>query len=147
MSKRKTIINKLLAVIFICAVILSAVLTAILVRKYIKNKNRFDKDHPGEISFLVTEPEHISSDQYDIKYADNEMLIVVNPKINKKRVQNLAKSYNAKVVGRIEQTGDYQIQFENSYTREELEALCSEIEGEDIVESASVNYMITVFLL
>ncbi len=144
MCKRKTKINKLLAVIFICAVILSAAFTAILVRKYIKNKNRFDKDHPGEISFLVTEPEHISSDQYNIKFADNEMLIVVNPKINKKRVQNLAKAYNAKVVGRIEQTGDYQLQLDNSYSREELEALCTEIASEDIVESADINYLIEI---
>ncbi len=146
MSKKNKVrkVNKKVATFFVFSIILSALLVALLGFKIISKKNKFDKDHPGEISSFKTEPEHISTDQYNISYADNELLIVVSPKLSKKRVEKLAKAYDARIVGRIEQTGDYQLQLDNSYSREELEALCTEIASEDIVESADINYMIEI---
>lgn len=127
-------------IIFICLVAISAALVGLLYIKLKKSEKKYDADHPGEISMLRTAPEHISTDQYAISFADNEILIEVSPKLSKKRVEKLAKAYDASIVGRIEQTGDYQLQLDNSLNREELESICREIENEDIVKSACINY-------
>lgn len=104
-------------------------------------RNQIKENNIGECYFQETEKEHIALDNSGIKYANNEILVVAKDNINKKEIENLAKKYNAEIVGYIEQTGDYQWKINSSYTLKELKEIIINIEEENIIETAEINYI------
>lgn len=104
-------------------------------------RNQIKENNIGECYFQETEKEHIVLDNSGIKYANNEILVVAKDNVKKKQIKNLAKKYNAEIVGYIEQTGDYQWKINSSYTLTELEEIIIKIEQENIIETAEINYI------
>lgn len=97
-------------------------------------------DEYGKLYYAPVDEAHIAGDDY-IKYSDNEILIVVNDGVTEEQVRDLAVKYNSEIVGAIEVSGDYQLKLAKSATREELEDLMEQIKGEDIIDSATLNYV------
>lgn len=100
-------------------------------------------DQYGLIYYTPVDEKHVAGDNYT-KYADNEILIVTKEGTTEEQVVSIAKKYVAEIVGEIQISGDYQIKFDNSYSKDELNRIADEIEKEEIVESASLNYIQSV---
>ena len=89
-------------------------------QKWFSKTSKFDEDHIGECYYQEIQEEHVATDDLTM-YTDNEILLVTEDGVKKRAVEKLAKKYDAEIVGRIEQTGDYQLQLSNVYSLEELE--------------------------
>ncbi|MCD7949093.1 MAG: S8 family serine peptidase [Erysipelotrichaceae bacterium] len=108
------------------------------------SSNQFDEDNVGEIYYQEIDEEHVSNIDDYISYVDNEILVVASDGVSYSKIEKLAKSYDASIVGYIEQTGDYQLELNDTYTVEELEELIAQLENEDMIDSASINYITEV---
>ncbi len=96
---------------------------------------------PGEIYFQETPEENIVQNEQGIYYANNEILVTSKEGIEKSKIEELAKKYDAEIVGYIEITNDYQWKFNKTHTYEELEKIISEVEKEEGIESVIVQEM------
>ncbi|MCD7893286.1 MAG: S8 family serine peptidase [Erysipelotrichaceae bacterium] len=108
------------------------------------SSNQYDEDNVVEIYYQGIDEEHVASIDDYISYADNEVLVVTNDGVSYSKIEKLASSYNASIVGYIEQTGDYQLELNDAYTVDALEDLIKQLENEDIIDSASINYITEV---
>lgn len=103
---------------------------------------QYDENNVGVISCAAVEEEHIAETSDGMaKFADNELLVVAKAGTLRKKVEKLASSFGAEIVGEIEQTGDYQLRFENAATEDELNSIKEQILKSDIVESCGMNYI------
>lgn len=107
---------------------------------WFSTQKKYDENNIGECYFQETEEEHIAKNNFGM-YADNEILVVAKIGVNKRKIEKLADKYNANIVGYIEQTGDYQWEMNSIYSIEDLESIVYELENEDIIDSASINYI------
>ncbi|MBR6366489.1 MAG: S8 family serine peptidase, partial [Lachnospiraceae bacterium] len=80
----------------------------------------------------------------DTAFIDNEVLIVVKDGVSETQVQQLANKYECEIVGAIEVSGDYQLRMTAVSTKKELESILEQIEKEEIIDSASLNYVMEV---
>lgn len=78
----------------------------------------------------------------NIRFATNELLVSANNDVTYEQIEELANSYNAKIVGYIEITGDYQWKLSTRQTEEQLNSLINELEKEDIILSADFNILL-----
>ncbi len=100
---------------------------------------QYDEDNVGEIYYQGIDEEHIAETESGMMYADNEILIVAADGVSYSDMEKLSESYDAEIVGWIEQTGDYQWLLSGTYTIDELENLVAELSRETIVDSAYIN--------
>lgn len=108
------------------------------------NGKTYDENNIGEVYCAPIDPEHIAEDEDGIMYADNEVLVVAAEGVTKKEIEDLAKQYDAEIVGYIEQTGDYQWKLSESKSLSELDELVDEISKNDDVSSCSYNSVFEV---
>ena len=97
-------------------------------------------DEYGKIYYEPISDEHVA-DENDLKFVDNEILIVVKDGTSRDQVVELSKKYNVEIVGEIEITGDYQLRISDSASKVELEELIARINDESIIDSAMLNYI------
>ena len=103
---------------------------------------QYDEENVGEIFYEPTEEEHIAvSEDGTTTYADNELLVVAKAGVSKTEMMNLAAEYEARVVGYIEQTGDYQWKFDSIKSEKEFNTITNELKSNDLIEDAYMNYM------
>ena len=98
------------------------------------------KDGYGVMYYSPVDETHISGEDF-VKYADNEILIVAKEGVSKEQVNSLATKYGAEVVGEIQVSGDYQLKLDTAYNKSELNEIAAKIEQEEIIGSASLNYI------
>ncbi|MCR5148020.1 MAG: hypothetical protein K6C35_03530 [Eubacterium sp.] len=72
-KKGKKNLSKIKVTLITCSVIVSASLVGLMIYKVVDKKNKFKEDHPGETGFLKNEIGHISTEQYNIGYAEYEL--------------------------------------------------------------------------
>lgn len=132
-GRRKKIIR---CCFFIAPILIVAALIACIVFRF-----QSEEDDVGAIYYKEIDAEHIATEEYGIQYADNEILVVAKSDVSKRKIEKLAEKYNAKIVGWIEKTGDYQWELSGVYTLDELEEIQASLENETYVASASVNYI------
>lgn len=73
-----------------------------------------------------------------ILYADNQVSLIANEGVKKRDIKKLAKQYDAEIIGYIKFTRDYQLEFSEEKSYEELNSIVSELERNPNVESASL---------
>ena len=139
----KTNNKKLIIIVtsIIVFILLSAIALLLVYHFKTTKQNQFDENNVGEIYYQQIDEKHIGKTDGGIQYADNEILIVTKDNVSKGKVEKLAKKYDAKIVGRIEQTGDYQLLLSKVHTLYELNQIAKDIENEKIVDSAYANYI------
>lgn len=101
----------------------------------------YNENDIGEIYCAPIDDEHIAEYDNGIMYADNEILLVAEDDTSYETIENLAKEYDAEIVGWIEQTGDYQLKFNNTYTKDKIDTIACEIENNSYIELAYPNYI------
>ncbi len=94
----------------------------------------------GEIYYKRTDPEHVKGDG-TIAYIDNEVLLTASEKTGKKDIEALIRPYGGEIVGYIEATGDYQIEFPEVRTADDLNELADVLINDPAVKRASLNYV------
>ena len=101
---------------------------------------RFNENNPGEITFAQTAEDNvIVSPDTGLTYANNELLVVVRVGFPRARVEELAREYNAEIVGCIEASGDYQWRLSGIYSESELNALIENIAQSPFVVEVCLN--------
>ena len=106
------------------------------------NNIRFDENNIGEVYYAQIDPDHVSETDIGTLYADNELLIVANEKASYDDVEKIIKGYNGEIVGWIEQTGDFQIKFPDTYSISELEQISAKISKNKLINSSNPNYIV-----
>ncbi len=89
-----------------------------------------------------TEPveEHIKYDEtMNICYVDNQVLVVTKEGVTLEEVEEFVSTFGATVVGYIVLTGDYQVEFSESKTLDELEGLVGALSLSEIVEDVMIH--------
>lgn len=126
----------------ISSLVLFTVLGGILAyrNEWFYSPKKYDENNIGECYFQETKEEHVATSD-SCMYADNEILVVAKENVKKSQIEKLAKKYDAEIVGWIEQTGDYQWEMNSIYSIDELERIVSELKNENIIDSASINYI------
>ena len=137
----------LVLIIIICTVVailaIREIVTRVINEKTIGNEV-YDENNIGQVFFYQTESEHIVTDANGVQYADNEILLVADDSVSYDDIEQLAESYNAEIVGWIEQTGDYQLKFVQTYSATELEDIKVALESDDRVISAYIDYAFNI---
>ena len=88
----------------------------------------------------VTEDDVVFDEETGIQYAKNQLLISCDIGVPKELMQDVCNEINAEIVGYIEITSDFQIEFKEDKTFEELEAMMIELpEKYDFIRGASFN--------
>lgn len=139
-SPSKRIIAALLALVIVLSGAAIGTVAVIKRNKAKKGTDSVGEASIGEIYYQETPAEHIAKADAGIMYADNELLVVAKDGVKKSEIEELAKKFDATIVGYIEKTGDYQWQLNNVFSKDDLDNYASEIETEDTIESAYPNY-------
>ena len=88
----------------------------------------------------VTEDDVVFDEETGIQYAKNQLLISCDIGVPKELVQDVCNEIGAEIVGYTEITSDFQIEFKEDKTFEELEAMMIELpEKYDFIRGASFN--------
>ena len=88
----------------------------------------------------VTEDYVVFDEETGIQYAKNQLLISCDIGVPKELMQDVCNEIDAEIVGYIEITSDFQIEFKEDKTFEELEAMMIELpEKYDFIRGASFN--------
>lgn len=73
-------------------------------------------------------------------YVDSQILITASENAEKKDIERTVQEYGGSIVGYISITNDYQIDFAESRTYEELLGIIDELEDNPDIESAGLNH-------
>lgn len=94
----------------------------------------------GEISFTEPDDSHIIYDEEeDIYHVDNQILLTANENVTKEQVAQLVRPYQGTIVGYIEITNDFQIEFMGITSVEQLREIASALQGSDLIVEAYVH--------
>lgn len=143
-SKTKWIILFSIMAAVICG-LLAAIIIVVSRRSSGENEpadKKYDENNIGEVYCAAIDENHIAEADNGISYIDNEVLVVAKDGVSKSEIEQLAKDNDAQIVGCIEQTGDYQLQFSEEMSAQELDDSISRLKESDKLLSADKN---TVF--
>ncbi|MBQ6095807.1 MAG: S8 family serine peptidase [Lachnospiraceae bacterium] len=97
-------------------------------------------DEIGEMYYKPARKEDLVTDkETGIRYVGNQILVSAIQNASKESVTNLFEKYGAMVVGFIELTNDFQIEFTEDKTCSELKTFIERLEESDLIASASLN--------
>lgn len=101
-----------------------------------------DPDDPtvGEISYTVPAEANIvqdaSSGEY---YVNNQILITAFDGVTKAQIEALVEPYGGEIVGCIEITNDYQVQFSSVLTKDRLDEIVNTLNESTLVSEAMIH--------
>ena len=137
-EKKKSLI--LIAIfVFVALVVIGACTATHLTNK---NEPKIDENNIGEVYYAQIDPDHVSETDIGTLYADNELLIVASEKAEYDDIEKIVSEYKGEIVGWIEQTGDFQIKFPNTYTVSELNQISDKISKNKLIISSNPNYIV-----
>lgn len=107
--------------------------------------NESDLIDIGQIYFKdIQSEDDIEYDGDGIYYVRDQLLLTANDNIAFDDIESLALTLNAEIVGYIELTNDYQIEFNKEMTLEELNQIINELNMNPFIEYSSLNTVIEV---
>lgn len=139
-SKQPKSINiiKIIAIVCCFAVVICGTVGAMFATDVFRATKKTDLDG---ITFFQTKSENIVSDsESGIEYVNNEILITADENAKQNDIENLVSKFGGKVVGKIDLTNDYQVQFDKTYDFSKLKDIVDELSKNDIITNASPNY-------
>lgn len=90
----------------------------------------------------VTEDDVVFDEQTGLIYVRNQVLISAELNVDKAVIEALAESLDAEIVGYLELMNDYQLEFKEDKTLEELEKIIDSLMELPEVSYASLNYVV-----
>ncbi len=104
-----------------------------------------DLEDIGQIYFKdIQSEDDIEYDGNGIYYVRNQVLLTAKDNVSFDDIESLAETLNAEIVGYIELTNDYQIEFNSKMTTKELYQLIEELGADQLVEYTSLNTVIEI---
>ena len=100
-----------------------------------------DYTFPEGVKYSAPEEVHLKDGLPGVRYADNEILLVLKTGNNRTLAETLAEKYEAEIVGYIDATGDYQLRLKSVNNEEELLALAEDLQAEEGVAYAGPHYL------
>ena len=79
-----------------------------------------------------------------MKYVRNQLLVSAKMDCTKEKMENLGSAYGFEIVGYIELTQDYQIEFTRDMEEADLLKMIKYLEEEDCISMCSLNYIVEV---
>lgn len=96
----------------------------------------------GEISFREPTDEHIVFDESTGNYyVDNEILVTGKEGASRADIEQLINNVGGTIVGCIEITNDYQVEFSTIYNAIELKEIVDQLNVNDLIENATIHYL------
>lgn len=145
-SKTKKIILFSSIAVFLCAI--TAIILVAINRKSSEENDsankKYDENNIGEVYCASIDEKHIAVNDNGTSYIDNEILVVAKDGVSKSDIEELAKENDAQIVGYIEQTGDYQLQFSKAMSESEFDNVIGDLKKNDKIISADKNFVFTV---
>lgn len=74
-----------------------------------------------------------------MEYVENQLIILAVEGTEKERIEELIEPYEAEIVGYIEATNLYQIQFDKGYSYKELKEIGKELQKNDEISDSEIN--------
>ena len=106
------------------------------------DSGQIDQADTGQIYFKKTEAKHIAFDSRSgLTFSDNELLVAGKDGSSYQAMEALAQEYEAKIVGYIEVSNDYQWQFSNAASKAELDDLIALISMNELIEEVTLNLL------
>ena len=97
-------------------------------------------DDTGEMYYVEPKPEDIITDPgTGIKYVKDQLLISAAPDAEKGRIESMVKEVGAYIVGYIELTNDYQIEFDHEMSIKDLEEAADYFNSFQFVYNVTLN--------
>ena len=95
---------------------------------------------PGVISFAYPDPDHVAHDEENgIYYLDNQILITTEANVPRSEVEKLIAPYAGRIVGWIQLTGDYQVEFPRAMSKAELQQIVQRIGADSSVQLVDLH--------
>lgn len=95
--------------------------------------------------FKEPKPEDIVYDvEHDVSYVKNQLLISAALEAPKEELERLFEELGAEIVGYIEITNDYQIEFPTDKTLDELEAAADYLDSFSFVQGVTLNLILDI---
>lgn len=130
-ASEKEIFMKKIAVVFMC--IISLCLSGCGITSDDSNEKTFEAYYQSiSDSDVVFEG--------NTNYVNSQILLTAADGVSKKQVEKLIKKQGGDIVGYISISNDYQIEFANNKTFEELNTIIADLKSNDDVENATLNY-------
>lgn len=135
MSKKQNIFKY--ATIFLAIISVCLAIILIIVFIFPENSPYNGQDFSDEIYCKDIDSENIKYNG-EIIYLNNQLSLISTNNATKSDIDELANEYNAEIVGYIEFTGDYQLEFDEEKSYSVLNKISKELEQSDYVKSASI---------
>lgn len=120
-------------------------LTEIIKSNSVTGTEKPDLADIGQMYFKdIQSEDEIEYDGNGIYYVRSQMLLTANDGVSFNEVEALAQSLNAEIVGYIELTNDYQLEFNTEMTADELYLLIDELKMNQLIDYSSLNTVIEV---
>lgn len=104
-----------------------------------------DSEEENELFCDGIEDVHIAFDkETGLQYANNQLLLTAALGVKKKDVEDLIAPYQAEIVGMIGRTNDYQIKFNKSYEKKELDKIGEELCSTGKIVEYTVNAVMNI---
>ena len=92
-----------------------------------------------EAYYSEVSDEDIQVDE-EANFVDSQLLLTVADGVPKDEIENMIKANDGSVVGYISITNDYQIEFNDGKTLDELNAIVEEWESNENIEAVTLNH-------
>ncbi len=107
-------------------------------------KNFIDT-YVGEIFYSKPSKEHVLLDENSNRYfVDNQILITVVDEATKEEIETIVSKLGGVIVGCIEVTGDYQVEFAKAYDKAELDNIIQSLKSNPAITEAYRNELFEV---
>lgn len=77
-------------------------------------------------------------------YVDSQILLTAAGGTSRKEVQKLVKSFDGEIVGYLSVSDDYQVQFPEGKTLDELKEIVEKMQGEEYIEAVSIHQVMHI---
>lgn len=106
-----------------------------------------NSDNPPEPPMFFKEPQQediVFDAEHGVSYVKNQLLISAELGASEEEMQRIFEELGAEVVGFIELTNDYQIEFKTDKTLAELEAAANYIDSFSFVQGVTLNLILDI---
>ena len=86
-----------------------------------------------------SEEDIVFNEEHNVRYVKNQLLISASPETPKDDIEKLAEETDGEIVGYIELTGDYQIEFGTDKTIDELQNVADYMDSYPFVLNVTLN--------
>ena len=94
----------------------------------------------GSMRIYTSNEKNLVMENVDLAYQNDEVLVTLAESADKSALENFIAKYKGRIVGELPLTKDYQVVFDQSYQKEELEKIAADLEAQDWIEMASLNW-------